>query len=116
MNAKFAPCIVAAWLFTAACGPIAEQQTEEQGQDRIMGAPAAEDTIYSARGTLTAIGDGTLTIDHEAIAELGWPSMVMEFGIDNAAAVEGLAPGMAVAFSFRRDGNRNIVTAIKRGE
>ena len=82
--------LLAAPLALAACDSAQETETMEDmpmdgmameghdlsAMDAVDGAKTA-----SAVGTVTAIDAeaGTITVDHEPVAELGWPQMVMAF-------------------------------------
>jgi Cu/Ag efflux protein CusF len=89
-------------LILSACMPSGEAEGEA--------ADAA--AVYSATGQVEAIGEGSLTIAHDPIEELSWPAMTMGFSVPNTALVAGIEPGDIVAFSFRREGNDNVITEI----
>jgi Cu/Ag efflux protein CusF len=100
--------VLALALFAAGCGA---------GEEPEMG-PAASDpaAVYAAAGTVIAVGEESLTIDHEPIEALGWPAMTMMFGVEDAAMTESIQAGDRVEFSFRRDGSSNLLTAIEPAE
>ena len=72
------------------------------------------------QGSMTAEGHGvvrkvsvhgdTVTIAHEPIKALGWPSMVMDFKVNDTADLARLKPGQHVAFEVVQssDGNYAI--------
>jgi len=76
-------------------------------------APA--DKMAKGVGTVTAIGKtaGTITLDHEAIAEAGWPAMTMGFKIA-PALLNGVAVGDKVAFDLKLHDGSGEVTAITK--
>jgi Cu/Ag efflux protein CusF len=80
------------------------------------GAPAAtaEHSVYMATGEITAVGADSVTIQHQPVAELNWPSMSMMFKAPDAAMITGLTPGAQVSFSFHQDGADYILTEIRR--
>lgn len=45
-----------------------------------------------------SVGNDTVTIAHEPIKALGWPGMVMDFKVKDAAALGHLKPGQRVDF------------------
>jgi len=52
---------------------------------------------------------GKVTLQHEAIEELGWPPMTMSFQVSDPKLLLGLAPGMKVRFAFvQRPGGYRI--------
>jgi len=61
--------------------------------------PAAS---HKAEGTLKAIdaAAGTVSVSHEPVASLGWPSMTMDFVLANPSLVGSLKPGSPIAFEF----------------
>ena len=57
---------------------------------------------------------GSVTLNHGAVATLKWPAMAMEFKVANASLLEGLKPGLAVAFEFvERQPGEWVITSIK---
>jgi Cu(I)/Ag(I) efflux system protein CusF len=56
---------------------------------------------------------GTVTLDHEAIKELNWPPMNMDFKVANSKLLKGLKVGQKVEFELKAEGGMNaLVTAI----
>ena len=73
---------------------------------------------HRADGTLDAIDaqTGMVTITHDPVASLKWPSMTMDFALANASLVAGVKPGTAVAFEFvERKPGEWVVTSVKPG-
>ncbi|HEY1090507.1 MAG TPA: efflux RND transporter periplasmic adaptor subunit [Burkholderiaceae bacterium] len=67
--------------------------------------------VYSARGSITEIGDQQLMLSHEPIAALRWPAMTMGFKLDKPTLAAGLKTGQLVQFGFsKRDGDYVIVS------
>lgn len=56
---------------------------------------------------------GKVTLQHEPIESIGWPTMTMAFGVKDKKMLEGLKPGQKVEFSFVKQGSDYVVTAIK---
>lgn len=55
-----------------------------------------------------------VTISHEAIPEIGWPSMTMRFTFMQAdASISALKVGSHVNFSFVQQGNLSVLKSIK---
>ncbi|MDE1948497.1 MAG: efflux RND transporter periplasmic adaptor subunit [Burkholderiales bacterium] len=56
---------------------------------------------------------GTITVEHQPIADLKWPAMTMEFKAANAALLKGLQPGQQVGFEFvERQPGEYVVTSV----
>lgn len=72
---------------------------------------------HSGKGVVKAV-DGaraTVTIAHEPIPSLDWPAMTMRFPVTDRKLLAGLAPGAAVVFDLRADGNgRYVIASIRR--
>ena len=76
-------------------------------------APA--DKMAKGVGVVTAIDKtaGTITLDHEAIPEAGWPAMTMGFKIA-PSLLAGIAVGDKVAFDLKLHDGAGEVTAIAK--
>ncbi|MDA8129282.1 MAG: efflux RND transporter periplasmic adaptor subunit [Betaproteobacteria bacterium] len=73
--------------------------------------------VYRGRGTLDSIdvGAGTVTITHQAIPELQWPGMTMDFRLADAGLARGLAPHTPIRFELEARGQGDyVVTGIDR--
>ncbi|MFC5499445.1 efflux RND transporter periplasmic adaptor subunit [Caenimonas terrae] len=81
-----------------------------------LGSAAAPAPVgHRGRGTVDSVDPkaGTVSLNHGAIASLKWPPMTMEFEVANRALLQGLKPGMPVAFEFvERKPGEWLVTAI----
>jgi len=105
MKARFAAALLVATLTACDETPPAVQPSDS----------ALE--VHSARGTgmVTAIdaGAGTVTLQHGAMPEIGWPAMTMTF---KAAAplLAGVAEGDKVAFDLTVTDGHGEVTALTK--
>jgi multidrug efflux pump subunit AcrA (membrane-fusion protein)/Cu/Ag efflux protein CusF len=72
---------------------------------------------HRAAGTLKAVDGGTVTISHQAIPELKWPAMTMDFQLANPSLAEGLKPGTTIDFEFveRGPGEWVITKLVAKG-
>jgi RND family efflux transporter MFP subunit len=70
---------------------------------------------HQARGVLNTINkDGTVSITHEAIKDIGWPGMTMDFDLANSALVKGIKPGEAINFEIvERKPDEWIITKLQ---
>jgi len=73
-------------------------------------APDAQGT-----GVVKAIDTsrGTVTLQHQAIAAIGWPAMTMAFKVAAPDLLNAVKVGDQVQFSLRPAGMDSTVTAIK---
>ena len=87
-----------------------------------MAMPAATAASIPASKMAHGIGvvkgidskQGMVTLDHEAIKELNWPPMNMDFKVVNSKLLKGLKVGQKVEFELKAEGGMNaLVTAIK---
>jgi Cu(I)/Ag(I) efflux system membrane fusion protein len=70
-------------------------------------------STYSAVGTLVELNGAEAMLSHEAIPALKWPPMTMGFKLANAQLGAGLKPKQGVQFSFVKQGDDYVITAIK---
>ena len=69
---------------------------------------------FSTTGQVATIEGQSVSINHQAVEGLGWPAMTMTFQAPEATMLQGLEPGTPIQFSFRKDGDRYVLTEIKR--
>jgi Cu(I)/Ag(I) efflux system protein CusF len=69
-----------------------------------------------ATGVVTAVDHEakTITIQHGAIAGVGWPAMTVTFKANPPALTKAVKPGDKVAFDIRVQGDSNEVVALRR--
>ena len=75
----------------------------------------AKATEAQGVGVIRAIdtAQGTITLEHQAIASIGWPAMTMKFKVASAELLQGLKVGEKVQFTLHPAGTASTVTAIK---
>jgi len=89
------------------------------GMQKVEGAATAKPAAvgHKAVGVLNALdaAAGTVTISHEPVASLNWPSMKMDFVLANAGLVSGVKPGTTVEFEFvERQAGEWVITSLVR--
>ena len=91
--------------------PKVEASTEAMGN---MAMPA-DAKMGKGTGTVTAIdaAAGKITLDHGAIAAVGWPAMKMGFTA-KPELLKGIAVGDKVDFDLTVTGSAGEVTAIRK--
>ena len=57
--------------------------------------------------------EGNVTLQHEPIQSIGWPTMTMTFGVKNKKMLGSLKPDQKVEFSFIQQGSNYVITSIK---
>ena len=55
-----------------------------------------------------------LTLAHDAVPALKWPAMTMGFKLADPQLAAGLMPKQAVRFTFAKQGEDYVITAIER--
>ncbi len=80
------------------------------------GSMESKPKVVTGTGVITALKpeQRKLTIQHEAVSELGWPAMTMDFGLAEDVDLSGLAPDEAVMFQLEERNERYLITAIHK--
>ena len=76
-------------------------------------APAGQ--IHTGSGVVKSVdkAKGTVTLAHEPIASMSWPSMTMAFKVKDKALLDKAKPGAKVQFAFVQSGKDSLITEIK---
>ncbi len=84
--------------------------------ERWLIASVEKTAPVEGRGEVKAVmaDHGMLTLEHEPIEALGWPAMTMDFVTAKGVDLSGLEPGDRVAFTLKKDGDRFVITAIRK--
>lgn len=71
--------------------------------------------VHKGTGVVKSVDPkkGTVTLAHEPIQSMNWPSMTMSFKAQDGKMVEGLTPGKKVEFEFIQQGKDNVITSVK---
>lgn len=66
-------------------------------------------------GVVKAIdnANGTVTLQHETIAAIGWPAMTMPFKLASLELLKNMKVGDKVTFTLHPEGMASTVTSIK---
>jgi Cu(I)/Ag(I) efflux system membrane fusion protein len=96
----------------AALGGMGDIAAKPQAQHKSVG--------HQAQGVLVAVnGDGTVSITHEPIPALKWPSMTMDFALANPSLASNIKPGSSISFEIVERGQGEwVITrlgAIQQG-
>ena len=84
-----------------------------QNQSASSTAPAAK--VYDVKGKVVSLDPAkkVVTLDHEDIPGL-MKAMKMEFAVEDAAVLDGLAAGDRVTGKLKADGGSYVVTSLKK--
>jgi len=77
-------------------------------------APKSAQGTYKTSGKIEAIGNGAVTVSHQAVPALHWPAMTMAFKLASPALARGYKVGDRIAFSFRQTKQGPTITDIER--
>jgi len=69
--------------------------------------------IHSATGVVTKVDKDKVTIKHEPVKSLNWPTMTMGFVAKDPKMQEKMKPGAKVDFSFTKSGKDYVITEVK---
>jgi Cu/Ag efflux protein CusF len=85
-----------------------------KGMD-MKGSEAKEARVHKATGVVTRVdaAKNRVTIKHEPVASLGWPTMNMVFVVKDKAMLDKLAKDKKIDFEFVQQGREYVVTAVK---
>lgn len=79
-------------------------------------AQAEAQKTYTAKSEVISMdaAAGKLKLKHEAVSELKWPGMTMDFPVADKALLNGVKAGDKVEFRFELVGGMARITEIKR--
>ncbi len=114
---KFSTYTIVAAAAFAATGAFAQQKMDDmKGMD--MGKkPSAEakQATHKAKAVVKKADNkgGTVTLVHEPVASLNWPSMTMNFKVKDKMLWSKLGDGKKVDVEFVKEGDDYVVTKVK---
>lgn len=84
---------------------------------RLRANQPAPAQLATSRGMILSVdaANGLVTIQHEAIPQLGWPAMTMTFKVQQAGMLRGLKRGARVQFAvaMQPEGGRYVIRSIR---
>ena len=102
----------------SACGPGASDAVEESSpppSSETTAEASSELTYYDAVGTITAIHENHVSIDHDEIPGF-MNAMTMNFEVKDPSLLQNLEPGMDVRFRVAVADRDVHIDQIERGE
>src|SRR5687767_8369786 len=73
----------------------------------------AKGTVHKATGVVNRVNKDKVTIKHEPVPSMNWPSMTMAFVVKDKAMMEKMKKDQKVDFEFVQQGKDYVVTAVK---
>lgn len=109
--------LIAAASFSAA-GAFAQQKMDDNMKGMDMGkkpSAAAKQETHKVKAVVKKADSkaGTVTLAHEPVASLNWPSMTMNFKVKDKMLWDKLGDGKKVDVEFVKDGDDYMVTKVK---
>src|SRR5690606_17374259 len=85
------------------------QNTGDTGSDH------SSSPLIESAGLVTELDtdSASITLEHDPIPALGWPSMVMPFDLAETVGTDDLAPGQTVNFHFRETPEGYLIEHIE---
>jgi Cu(I)/Ag(I) efflux system protein CusF len=79
------------------------------------GMKGMDATAHEATGMVTKVdaAKGKVTIRHDPVQSLNWPSMTMAFTVKDKKLLDKLAVDNKVGFEFVQRGREYVVTSVK---
>ena len=111
--------VVLALFAVAAAGSVTAQSGGMKGMDmkdmpmKGMDKKDAKGTVHQATGVVTKVEKDKVTIKHEPVQSMNWPSMTMAFTVKDKALMGKLAKDRKVDFEFKQEGKDYVVTSVK---
>jgi Cu(I)/Ag(I) efflux system periplasmic protein CusF len=68
---------------------------------------------HKATGIVTKMDKDKVTIRHEPVASMNWPTMTMAFRVKDKALMDKLKKDQKINFEFVQEGRDYIVTGVK---
>jgi Cu(I)/Ag(I) efflux system periplasmic protein CusF len=92
-----------------------EMDHKGMGRKGMKGGKKSEGQVHKATGKVTKVdsSNDTVTINHEPVPSMKWPSMTMAFKVKDKAMLDKVKPGAKVDFSFTQSGKDYVITEIK---
>ena len=88
----------------------------DKGMDmKGMHEKGANSAVHRATGTVTKVdsASGKVTIKHEPVQSLNWPSMIMAFTVKDKSMLEKMPKDRKIDFEFVQQGRDYVVTSVK---
>lgn len=93
----------------------AQAQANQTGMNAQQANKGAKATRHETIGTVKSIDPaaGTVTLAHEPVKSLNWPSMTMGFAVKDKGLFDKLSVGKKVDVEFVQQDSKYVITAVK---
>jgi Cu(I)/Ag(I) efflux system periplasmic protein CusF len=115
---RLLPILAVAALFIGAAPVAIGQSGGMKGmdmKDMDMKGMDKKGQTHKGTGVVTNIdrAGGKVTLKHDPIKSLNWPTMTMAFAVKDKAMLDKLAKDKKVEFEFVQQGQQFVITSIK---
>ena len=103
-------------LALVSCGSQTEQNAARENTKDVEVTSDAAGRISFATGEVAQISDGSMTIAHGPVEDIGWPAMTMAFEAQSPDMMQDIAVGDQVRFGFRESETGYALTSVEKVE
>ena len=109
------PSLILALLGPAMAAMAQPKMDDMKGMDMAKKSAATAPVVHKAMGTVKKMDakGGVVTLAHEPIKSLNWPSMTMGFKVKDKMLMDKLTDGKKVEFEFTQDDKYYVITGVK---
>jgi Cu(I)/Ag(I) efflux system periplasmic protein CusF len=113
MKHLVAVAAVAALFFAAA--PTVTAQMKAMDMKGMKAEKKTGGQVHKGTGIVTNVdrAGGKVTVKHDPIKSLNWPTMTMAFSVKDKAMLDKVAKDKKVQFEFVQQGEQFVITSIK---
>ena len=92
-----------------------DRMDDMKGMDMAKKPAAGAPMAHKAMGTVKKVDAkaGVVTLAHEPIKSLNWPSMTMGFKVKDKMLMDKLTDGKKVEFEFMQEDKDYVITGVK---
>jgi Cu(I)/Ag(I) efflux system protein CusF len=109
--------VLAMVLGVAASGSVLAQQKMDdmKGMDMAKKPAAGASATHQTKATVKKVDAtaGTVTLAHEPVPTLNWPSMTMAFKVKEKKLMDKFSDGKSVEIEFVKEGKDYVVKSVK---
>jgi Cu(I)/Ag(I) efflux system periplasmic protein CusF len=73
----------------------------------------AKGSVHKATGVVTKVDKDKVTIRHEPVQSMNWPTMTMAFTVKDKTLMDKVGKDKKVDFEFVQEGKQYVITSIK---
>lgn len=109
------PSLILTLLVPAMAALAQTKMDDMKGMDMAKKPAATEPMVHKAMGTVKKVDAkaGVVTLAHEPIKSLNWPSMTMGFKVKDKMLMDRLTDGKKVEFDFMQEDKDYVITGVK---